>query len=183
MTEVTAAFLSLALVFCCRNAAATAAPPQLYGKSIIVSWTYNFMLRRAGSQAPFHPQSFQHRMSIYVSSAGRPFVRHAATSPGGSGASERVGTGGLSYGGGPRNVQFQGSSLVLHTLQQSQSYATQIKIDFDPGFANCRASAIFGRGAGVSTFKSISTGEMIEAQSALASDVSCSIKDGNVFAE
>ncbi len=61
----------------------------------------------------------------------------------------------------------------------------QVRIDFDPGFASCAASAIFGREAGVTTFtfKSISTRRMIEAQSVTASGGTCTIKQGNVFAE
>src|ERR1700681_1723235 len=139
------ACLALALLLCHRNANA-AAPPQLIGKSIIVSYTYNFMLRRAGTQAPFHAESVQHQMSIYVSSVGRPFVRHAATSPHGSGAGEVVGTGGPSREGGARLVQFQGTSLTL--LAEHGRSATQIKINFDPGFTACTANAIFGRDAG-----------------------------------
>jgi hypothetical protein len=165
------------------QATAVAAPQQLYGKSIIVSWTYNFTLRPAGSQLPFHPESVPHQVSIYVSTAGRLFMRHAATSRGGTGSRERMGGSGSSVEGGPSVLQFQGASLVFHSIQGSS--AAQIKIDFGQDFGSCTASAILGRGGGAATYtlKSISTGKMIEIQSASASGASCSIKDGNVFAD
>jgi len=159
-------------------------PSQLYGKSITISWTNNFMLREVGSTAPFHPSTVQRRMSVYVSTAGRPFVRNAATSRGGSGTVEHVGTGGQSYDNGPRSLQFQGRTLVIYGGHHN-SAALQIKIDFDPGFSTCTASAIFGKstGLGTFTFKSMSTGKTLEAQSVSARDATCSVKDGNVFAD
>ena len=176
------ALLCFVALLWCHNAAA-AAPPQLLGKSVVVTWTNSFMLRPWQSQQPFHPSSSNHVLSVYISSAGRLFVRDSATSRRGSGAVEAVGTG-RTRGGGLSLAEFQGAFLLIHAQTKQMAAATQIKVDFDAAFASCNARVIVGKGAGVSTYKmtSLSTGELLEVQTVSASRAGCTIRDGNVFA-
>jgi hypothetical protein len=167
----------------CQNAAAAAAPPpQLLGKSVVVTWRFSLMLRPWQSQHPFHPSSSNHVLSVYISSAGRLFVRDSAVSRHGSGAVEAVGTG-QTRGGGLSIAEFRGASLLVRTQTKQAAAATQIKVDFDAAFASCNVSVIVGKGAGVSTYrmKSLSTGEVLEVQTVSANGAACTIRNGNVF--
>jgi hypothetical protein len=178
-----AVFFGLILPLSCQAAAAEA-PSQLYGKTVVVTYTFSFMLRPFGSQQQFHPSSSQHTLYIYVSSAGRLFVRDSATSRRGSGSFDVVGSG-QTPGGGASKAEFQGNSLIVASATKNTAAAAQIRADFDSGFASCTAKVIVGKSAGVDTYrlKSLSTGQVLEVQSRTASEAGCSIKSGNVFAE
>lgn len=175
---ISAAFCFL-LLFCCR---ALAAPPQLYGKSVVVQWTENRLQRPAG-ETRWRSVSIQVGESVYISTLGRLFSRMTFASPRGSGAREFVGEPGRSGTGGARAAQFQGRSLV--TVSVFNGGARHIQVDFDPGFGSCSASVIIGKAAGAATFtlKSASTGVPIEVQSQSTSGAACSVRDGNVFAK
>jgi hypothetical protein len=55
-------------------AAIAAAPPQLFGKSVVVSRTEDRMQRHS-EDSPFHRVIMQVRESIYISGAGRFFAQ------------------------------------------------------------------------------------------------------------
>ena len=59
-------------------AQAQSAPEALRNKSVIVSWTENRSIR-VGDNPNFRDMSTPFSMSIYISSAGRPFARVMAT--------------------------------------------------------------------------------------------------------
>jgi hypothetical protein len=180
MTKTNAMLLCLALLLCCREAAA--APAQLFGKSVVVSWTENNTVREAGSQGAFHQASVQRQTSVYISTGGRPFTRFSASSRAGSGEREQVGASGSTPSGHASSAQFQGNSLVLMSAFQSGG-ARQIRIDFDGSFGSCTANVIVGKSGGATfTGKSLASGRTYEVQSTSAGGASCSIKDGNVFA-
>ena len=56
------------------TSAAFAAPAQLYGKSVVVSWTENRMQTTERSAAPVS-KTAQGRLSVYVSDKGRAFSK------------------------------------------------------------------------------------------------------------
>jgi hypothetical protein len=170
----------LLLLLCCREA--TAAPRQLYGKSIVVSWVENRVQRVAG-EAKWRPVNIQVGESVYVSTIGRLFSRMTFAARRGSGAREQVGESGRSSTGGKRVMQFRGHALV--TVAVFNGGARHIRIDFDAEFSGCSASVILGRAADAGTFtlRSAITGVPIEVQSQSASGATCSITNGNVFAE
>jgi hypothetical protein len=181
LSWVSALLCFVSLLWC--HSAAAATPARLLGKSVVVKWTNSFMLRPWRSQQPFHPSSSNHVLSVYISSAGRLFVRDSATSRRGSGAVEAVGTG-QTRGGGLNVAEFQGAFLLIHAQTKQMDATTQIKVDFDAAFAGCNANVIVGKGAGVSTYKmtSLSTGELLEVQTVSAGRAGCTIRNGNVFA-
>jgi hypothetical protein len=170
------------VVLLCFSAAVIAAPAQLYGKSIVVSWTETMTLRRVGEQA-FRTESIQAMSKIYISDVGRPFLRMTRALNRNSGSSEQVGGAGRNPTGGPRVIQFQGHSLVIVSEVPSGG-ARRLQIDFDASFGSCAASVIAGKVPGLSTYigRSMITGAQVEVQSRSASGATCSIKEGNVFA-
>jgi hypothetical protein len=156
---------------------ATAAPSQLYGKSIIVSWTSDSVIRNVGEQE-FSSRKHPNVRNYYISSKGRPFVRDTFKQK----KREIVDASGTSDTGGPRAIHFQGNSLV-----DTEAYirgARRIQIDFDDSFGSCTAHVIAGKEPSASTFitKGIG-GKLNELRSRTYSDVTCAIKDGNVLAD
>jgi hypothetical protein len=175
------ALCCLMLLLLC-SGEATAAPRQLYGKSILVSWTENRVQRFTG-ETHWRAVSIQVGENIYISTLGHLFSRMTFATRRGSGAREQLGESGRSSTNGKRVMQFRGHALV--TVAVFNGGARHIRIDFDAEFSGCSASVILGRAANASTFtlRSAITGVPIEVQSQSASGAACSITNGNVFAE
>jgi len=174
-------FLSFLLLISCREAVA-ATPPQLYGKSVVVSWTENRVHRFVG-EAQFRQVALHAEQSIYISTTGRPFSRSTYSTRRGTGSHELVGGSGHSGTAGAVVIQFQGRSLV--TVQAFIGGARHIQVDFDPAFSSCTANVILGRSGSTATLiiKGAITGDLVEVQSAKIDGAKCSIKEGNVFTQ
>jgi hypothetical protein len=165
---------SLLLFLTC--SAGAEAPPQLHGKSVVVTWTDEIVHALVGSA--FYHTSHPSSMSVYISSEGRAFVRFTTNVHQGTGVREAVGT------SGPHTVAFQGRALLVTTAYQGG--ASRVQIDFDGSFGSCTAAVITGKAPGASTFtveKGLVSGRTWVVQSRVAGPATCSIKDGNVFAE
>jgi hypothetical protein len=156
--------------------AAAASPPQLYGKSIVVTWSEDRVQRFVG-QEKFHESRMTSNMSVYVSTAGRPFKRHTVQSRGGVGSRESVG------GSSERGVDFQGHTLLLTSAYKGG--ARRIQIDFDANFGSCAAVVVTGKESEAGSFiqNGLASHRQIEVQSGKPGPATCSIKDGNVFGE
>ena len=63
--------------------------------------------------------------------------------------------------------------------------ARRFVIEFNESFSTCETRIIFAKQAGseVVVGRSLRTGEPIQIRSATVNSVSCSVRDGNVFAE
>jgi len=152
-------------------APAFAAPPQLLDHTITISFTATGQAKSAERQFNYNTQVSR---IIYVSSAGRLFMRHRATNPRGQ---SRGGDFGPGEGGG--SFSFQGNRLV--GVLPYGTGARQITVAFDPGFSSCTASVIEGGSGGIIRRKG-PDGIMYEITGASTSTVSCSIRSGNAFA-
>jgi hypothetical protein len=162
-------------------ALAQSAPAAMRGKSVVVTWSENRTQRFVGEQQVRHLQ-VGYTMSVYVSSAGRPFSRLTATMPrGGSGSAEHVGAGGRSSSGGARQVQFQGRSLVM--TAGLTGGARRISVDFGDAFTSCSARVLIAKQVGSQSMrgKGLVSGRELEILSASAGSASCSVREGNVF--
>jgi hypothetical protein len=170
----------LSTVTCC-CAWAGSAPRELCGKSITLGWSET----ETGSVADQPMQRTWGRaitMDIYISTAGRPFVRRFGGSTGGFG---RHGT---TNNYGQRTTQaapgestkdrfdFQGHSIVLYTLFKRG--ARRVTIDVDPSATSCKASVITGKEGGKNILR-----RRVEISSVEIGTVSCSIREGNVFGQ
>jgi hypothetical protein len=171
-----------ALALLSAAAHAGSAPKELYGKSVAVQWSETVTGRSSGDQMGDQTvQNFlvTHLMSIYVSSAGRPFVRlmssgrisrnggDSFTAPGQSDAKDRV--------------DFQGRSIVVY--RELASGARRIAIDLVGAGTECKAAVINGRQAGRTIALQMGGRGRVEVSSIEIGSVSCSIKEGNVFGQ
>lgn len=174
------------------TAYAGAAPLQLYGKSVVVTWTENRVQTRRGSDVK-EQVAISQSLSVYISSAGRLFSRREAVGraigggrrrAGGRsvyGSNEHVGSQGVTSSGGSSSTRFQGQSLLFDAAFRSG--ARRVEADFDAGYASCTARVIHGRAGGSATtaYRTL-TGVDIVVHSMEVSSPSCRIVDGNVFA-
>jgi hypothetical protein len=158
------------------------APAQLRRKSIIATWTENRMQRPAG-KGEFRPLNIPNGLSIYVSTAGRTFVRRSASGRGGQGTASRDSFGSGASAGGAHATQFRGRALNV-TASFVAGAARMIAIQFDERFSGCTAAVVIGRqaGGGIIRMKSYA-GDDLEIQSASAGAATCAIRDGNVLAD
>jgi hypothetical protein len=163
------------------GSAAFAAPTQLYGKSVVVSWTEEREQRVEG-EATTHNVGRNGSFSVYVSSAGKPFSRMSfafSKSRGGLKYGKKDAVGG--EGSGNRKVTFSGNSMSVGMGMQSG--ARSILVTFDGGFQGCSAQVLTGKESGASSIKakSLVDGTRLEIISVKTGAASCKIQDGNVF--
>jgi len=171
-----------ALTLLSAAAHAGSAPKELYGKSIIVNWTAHRSQRPLG-QGNFRDVNIPLSHKFYFGTTGRLFNRLSSTSKGYEAAHEVVGTSGTSPGGGPRQIQFSDRTIVLTFT--NGDLAHRITIEFNEGFTTCEAQIVSAKpaGANVSVITRNLYGEQIEVRFATVTGVSCSVRDGNVFAQ
>lgn len=169
VTRQTLALLLTFGTFASVTAAANAAPRELYGKSVIVTWTEQRVQQYKGS---FRPVSRNGTFSVYVSTAGHIFNQSIMAGGRQVSSSERVGSEGRT------RISFSGRTLIV--FQTAASFGVRrIRVTFDRGFTICSADVIRGKEAGAAVILG-SHGAIIESVKTTA--VSCSLRDGNVFA-
>ncbi len=150
-------------------------PAAAMNKTITISFAATGNAKSADGQV----KGFSTQVSriIYVSSAGRLFMRHRATlGPNSRGGDfdpndTRAGKGSFS---------FQGDRLV--GVIPYSAGARQITVTFDPGFSSCTAKVIEGHSSGGTIRRKGPNGIMYEISGATTSSPSCSIQPGNAFA-
>jgi hypothetical protein len=174
--RIPAAIIVLAMT----TSGAPAAPAQLYGKSVVVSWTENRMQTTDYSDTPV-PKTAQGRLSVYVSDKGRAFSRvsmsierRRQTQSGQRDAVQGEGS--------ARSVNFQGSSMTV-SAPRGDAGAMMIAVTFDSGFQGCSARVVTGKANGAQSTRvtSMITGRQYRFFSVQTSGESCSIQTGNVF--
>ena len=177
-------FTTLTLLTASAAAHAGSAPKELYGKSIIVTWTESRSGKSASEQI-MRNLGMSGRLSIYISTAGRPFVRVRQVGIGSGsrykGSFTSTGTSMFETAPGQSaardHVDFEGRRIVVH--REFKSGARQIAIDLEG--AGCKANIVIGKQVGRSTLQA--GRGVFEASSIQAGNASCSIQDGNVFGQ
>ncbi len=160
---------------------ASAAPTSLYGKSVVLTWSEVSQQRFVG-EGSFHTVSRNVNLSVYVSSAGRVFIRQTNSTRLGSGSGEQI--------AGQRNTGpmqpcvpvFSGQSMTIFAPMQTGG-VRRISVEFGAGFGDCSASSAYGKEAGHATSRAYSpiTKSYVEIASVSVGNVSCSVQNGNVF--
>ena len=152
--------------------AADAAPSQLLNKTISITTTVTIPAQ--GSDGTISTRQRTVSRLVYVSSQGRLFVkisqraRRAATE-------KEIGPG---DGGSWR---FEGNKLVA--TRGLISGANQLTVSFDPSFQSCSADLVIGSETGKPrVWKALNGETLTAAGKAVVSGVSCSIQEGNAFA-
>jgi hypothetical protein len=159
---------------------AIAAPQSLYGKTLRVTWNESRSQRVRG-EGEFKSVSIPLSYTVYVSSNGQLFKRLTSTTSSGrqSGSKDRVGTSG-SDSQGSGSISFQGNTLI--GTANNGGLGRRIRISFDGG-SSCSAEVLTGKaGTGTATVRSNATGKMMEFDSVSAGGASCSVQEGNAFA-
>jgi hypothetical protein len=158
--------------------AAASTPRQLYNKTIELSWSLDTVQRRPDGRI-VRPRVDVAR-TIYVSTAGRLFVRTTKT------VNNRSKTGEMAPGddrtreGMARQLQFEGRRLIGH-LEYS-SGAGQMTVDFGADFRTCTVNLVFGRLGGAPIAWRAMDGTIHEVVSVNVLSPTCSIREGNAFA-
>jgi hypothetical protein len=160
---------------------AKAAPQGLYGKSVVVSWTEDRTQRRNGGQALDYV-TINGQLTVYISSAGRPFSRVTMSRTGlrgGLKTGNREAVGG-EEGNGPQ-VDFKGNAFTV--TKPMAGGARRILVSLDEGLQSCSAQVLTGKEEGSQKveFQSIISGDHIELLSVKTGQASCKIENGNVF--
>jgi hypothetical protein len=154
---------------------AHAVPAQLYGKTITVSASVSVNAVAEDGTTANRPRQVQR--TIYISSKGRIFSR----------AQRQAGRNSDTVDRGPRETansfRFDGNRLIGVNLR-FLSGAAQLVVNFDSGFQSCTASITFGRESGRPfKFKGLNGKTYTATGTPTASSPSCSIRDGNPFAQ
>lgn len=152
-----------------------AAPAQLLNKSLTLSWTTSVMQRAPDGRE--HGRQMSFNKTIYISSAGRLFERARRTSDGGMRGKSDVGPSDGQMDGQARGLRFVGDHLVGNVAYASG--AVQYVVSFSG--SSCSVAVSLGKSGGNMRVKGLD-GRMYEVLSSSVSGQSCSIRDGNAFA-
>jgi hypothetical protein len=110
-------------------------PPQLLGKSVVLSWSETRIERDEG-EPNFRPVNANHGLTLYISTTGRVFSRVSNTTNAGSGGSEQVqGQSSASSHAPARVPSFSGQSMT-YFQPVGQAGMRRVLIDFDRNFGN-----------------------------------------------
>jgi hypothetical protein len=160
---------------------ALAAPSQLYGKSVIVSWQED-RVQTTDRDAQPTSISASAQLSVYISEAGRPFSRVSMSVTNRRGRTRSGNRDAVQGEGSARSFGFHGSTMSA-TMPRGNAGAMQVLVTFDSGFQGCSAHVVAGK-AGGSQFtrvKSMVTGNDVDIYSVKTSGESCRVQNGNVF--
>ncbi len=159
---------------------AHAAPAQIYGKSVVVTWTEERQQKIVGEEN-LRNVLRNAEFSVYISDQGRPFsrMRYSFANNRGTlrqGARDRVG----GEGGGGRNVSFSGNTMNV-TMRMGDGGARNLMVNLAGD--SCSAQVIVGKEQGARQIrtKSMITGNQVEILSIKSSGASCRVQSGNVF--
>jgi hypothetical protein len=168
---------------------AASAPKEVYGKSISVGWSQT-LSERFATEGVTRNSGQVVQMNIYISTAGRPFVRVFQTVIGGGSRHQSGGTSpikGATSEAAPGasaakdRVTFEGRSVVVY--RELQSGARRVVIDVDGAGTGCKASVVHGREGGKTMARNARGAGMSEIFSIQVGAVNCSIREGNVFGQ
>jgi hypothetical protein len=152
------------------EAKAGPAPLQLHGKSITLSWSESGVYKRNGSSVS---NTYNLVRVIYISQAGRAFIRGTA---GGRG-------GGVTKEAGPEGTagrfDFKGNTVIAY--QVNRGVARRVVVTLDPAFSSCSAAVAVGKSGPGTTIEGYD-GVTYEVISMQPSAVNCSIREGNALA-
>lgn len=154
---------------------AQAAPEQLRGKSIVISWTEQ-QLRRDIATGREQTASLPFVFTVYVSTADRVFNRLG----GRTGSSDQVRGSRDATGFAPRAVAFGGQRMTA-TNKFSSGGARQISASFDAAFSSCSATVIIGKGGSGPIRQRKMTGGEVDVLSANPGAASCAVSQGNAL--
>ncbi len=158
---------------------AAGAPQQLLNKTVTMSWTTSGMATNGEGQG--RPFTNANTRTVYISSAGRPFLRMKLSST-------RASRGNYESRGadhGPEDtargsVHFEGNRLI--GVESFTSGARQFIATFDNSYSSCTLSVIDAKAGGAPIQRRGPSGAMYKIENATTGAQSCSVQSGNAFA-
>lgn len=183
---MTRAIVGLVGVLACLVGAARAdaAPAELYGKSVLVTWSEDREQRGLGENR-WNYIRINLELRLYVSTAGRVFNRLNAVVVDRNGRSHSFSADQIAAadrsGHGQRQVHFDDRSMALDAVFNGG--ARHIAVAFDASYGSCKAQVIAGRQEGSqTTIMTTLNHRKVEIRSNRAGTATCSVRNGNVFA-
>lgn len=175
------ALIAVASIFTIELADAGPAPPQLRNKSIVTRFVLQIQQRAPDGR--FATPAINVGYTIYVSSAGRSFIRQSRSinNPYFSASRTTEAGPGQSQSGNSeqREMQFSGGKLVGNAAFISG--AARMQIGFDPSYARCDVNIQFGKAGGAPIKWKGLDGVMYTVESVTPTGMTCTIQDGNAF--
>jgi hypothetical protein len=150
--------------------AQAAAPKEIYNKTVTITWTETGTYTRVSDGKQTNPTG-RFKAIVYISSAGRPFVRASSTNGNFSNSGDR--------GPEQNNARFEGDKLVMTGV--SIGIARRLVTTFDAGFASCATSVTIGKAGANARIVGFDR-EIHNVVSMQAGGASCSIANGNALA-
>jgi hypothetical protein len=169
--------ISIAILALISLRARAAPPPQLYGKSVVLTYTNVTSMRAAGTQNPFKTKSTPRRIVVYISTGGKIFMRAGRSDKHNR---DRVGDSGGALSEGATAARVSGRTMEFDF--GFEGGASHAQATFDANFDGCTATVLHGKEAGRSSYLYKNYGKPIEIESSVATNVSCSVSTENVFA-
>jgi hypothetical protein len=152
---------------------ARAAPQEALNKTVTIAWS-SFTPADCANGSK-NRVSRNVRQQIYISTQGRLFSKTAA----------RAGNASKDWSVAPSGsgqFRFSGEKII-GTFPQA-SGAAQLTITFDPPYQNCTAEVIHGSEVGkVFVWTNLAGVKCTATGKSTVSDVSCSVRPGNAFAD
>jgi hypothetical protein len=157
---------------------AQAAPQQLLNKTIEFSFTNDETLREPGGRT-FNARPSFHYID-YVSSAGRIFQRSSRSTGKQSRTADKDPDKPRLAGGEVHTNRFEGKKLVI--MNSYAKGAVRMVVSFDPSFSTCSVDVLLGKESGGTIKRRGLDGVTREILSSNITNKSCTIRDGNPFA-
>jgi hypothetical protein len=162
--------LPIALSLLTTTAIAGSVPNQLYNKSIIIVWSVTTVSKQLPDGVTTVGTPTIER-TIYISSAGRAFIRNQ----GSNGRSKLTTEIGPEKGSG---TTFEGRTLISYGV--NQDVALRATVTFNASFSACDVSITVGKANAHAKITGVD-GSHREMLSASVGSKSCSVRDGNAL--
>jgi hypothetical protein len=151
---------------------ALAASSDAFNKTVTMSWSTSGMATTEDGQTRSYTNV--NTRTVYISSAGRTFLRMSLTGQRAGRSGER----GPNEGGSKGSVRLEGNRLV--GTEAFESGARQYIATFDPSFTSCTVQVIDAKSGDAAIKRKGPDGRMYTVTATTGSP-SCSVQSGNAF--
>ncbi|MCW5702360.1 MAG: hypothetical protein AB7I42_08340 [Bradyrhizobium sp.] len=161
--------------------ASAQAPRQLHNKTVAFSFTSSSVQRSPDGKTRDVQTGINYL--FYISSAGRIFERSSRSPGRGKSQTGQFGpdSSSVTRSGEAHNVHFEGNRLV--SLRAFVNGASRMVVSFDQNYSSCTVSVQIAREDGGVIKRKGTDGIVREYLSIVTSDETCSIREGNPFAQ
>jgi hypothetical protein len=159
-----------------------AAPPQLYNKTVSIGWTVQSTLRDPDGKERGNTTNISY--VVYVSNAGRLFERTSRSDGKRSKTGDNAPGANQTKGGEARGLHFEGNNLVVNRGYSGSggSGAMRAVVSFDSSYSSCLVNVTHGKEGGSVIKRKGLDGVVRELLSLNVTGTSCSVREGNAFA-